>query len=255
MKEATIRLYKYRSLAGQFGREAVERAILQNQLYWQSPEAFNDPFDCLPVLYFGDNERERRQFRARAAAKVFGGPRQQRRRRQREMGAVPPQQMERVLREQWPRWLAESAIACFSEVPDNPLMWGHYADSHKGFCLIFDEIATEQAQWFGFPVEYKEIRPRVNLTKFSDPDVMMSALFHKSAHWSYEREHRMMEWHRPPGYRSFPPQALAGVILGAKMSEDDIAFVSGLLARRPELEIFQASVDDIEFKLNIVRQA
>ncbi|MDT3367539.1 MAG: DUF2971 domain-containing protein [Bacteroidota bacterium] len=29
-------------------------------------------------------------------------------------------------------------IGCFSEINDCPLMWGHYADSHKGFCLEYD---------------------------------------------------------------------------------------------------------------------
>ena len=32
------------------------------------------------------------------------------------------------------RW----TIACFSEQNDSTLMWGHYADSHKGFCLEYD---------------------------------------------------------------------------------------------------------------------
>lgn len=29
-------------------------------------------------------------------------------------------------------------IACFSESNDSSLMWGHYADGHKGFCLEYD---------------------------------------------------------------------------------------------------------------------
>ena len=28
-------------------------------------------------------------------------------------------------------------IACFSEVHDSPIMWGHYADSGKGFCVKY----------------------------------------------------------------------------------------------------------------------
>lgn len=30
-------------------------------------------------------------------------------------------------------------MACFSRVSDNSAMWGHYADNHKGICLVFDE--------------------------------------------------------------------------------------------------------------------
>lgn len=250
----TMRLYKYRSLAGDFGREAIERAFLSNELYWQSPLAFNDPFDCLPVLYFGANQQQRRQFHRRAATQVYGGPRHKRRRKQREMEAVPPRKMEQVLKEKWPHWLAESAVTCFSEIPDHPLMWGHYANSHRGVSLIFNEIATERIQWFSFPVEYSEARPKVNLTQFGDPAVMMSALFKKSAYWSYEHEHRMIEWHRPPGYRAFPPQVFVGIILGAKIAADDEAFVRDLLDQRRGLELYRAHVDEIDFKLNIVRE-
>ncbi|OWQ98252.1 DUF2971 domain-containing protein [Sphingopyxis witflariensis] len=252
--DGTLRLYKYRNLLGEFGRASIEQAISGNKLFWQSPSSFNDPFDSLPVLYFGDNESQRKQFRGRAAAAVYGGPRVERRKREREMRAVPPLQMEKALRDQWPQWLRDSAATCFSEVPDHPLMWGHYADSHKGVCLIFDEIANDKIQWFGFPVEYKEERPRVNLTKFNNPEIMMSALFHKSAHWSYEREHRMIEWAKPPGYRAFPPQALVGIILGASISDDDEAFVRGLLAKRPALEVYRTAIDAVEFKLNIIRE-
>lgn len=134
-------------------------------------------------------------------------------------------------------------------------MWGHYADSHKGICLIFDEIANEHTQWFAFPVEYKNARPRVNLTMFKDTDVMMSALFHKSVHWEYEREHRMMKWRSPSGYLDFPPKAFVGVILGAKITENDEKFVRDLLIKRPTLEVYRASIDELEFKLNIVRES
>jgi Protein of unknown function (DUF2971) len=252
MRDRTLRLYKYISLAGDYGREAVKRAILQNQLYWQSPNSFNDPFDCLPVLHFGDDNRDRRQFYSRAAKLVCGGPRPQRRNQQRKMSAIPARQMEKILRARLLQSLKESAVTCFSEVPDHPLMWGHYADSHRGICMIFDEVANEQIQWFGFPVEYTENRPRVNLTKFNDPDVMKSALFQKSVHWQYEREHRMIEWQGAAGYREFPSQSFSGIIFGAKIATDDKVFVRDLLLQRPGLNVYQASVDELEFKLNIV---
>lgn len=234
-----IQIYKYRSLSGQHGREAIEHALMRNELYWQSPVDFNDPFDCIPVLYFGDNASQRQEFHKRAATKVYNDqPRVSRRQHYRRMGKVPAAQMEERLRVAWSEWTSVSAVTCFSEVHDHPLMWGHYADSHKGVCLIFDEIANEQTQWFAFPVAYQEDRPRVNLTRFNEPDVMMQALFLKSDHWSYEREQRMVDWHRPPGYREFPVQLLKGIILGAKISQDDEAFVRGLLANRPNLRVF-----------------
>lgn len=250
--ERCIRIYKYRSLSGQYGREAIERALTRNELYWQSPIEFNDPFDCAPVLYFGDDDAQREKFYSRTAAAVYNDqPRKVRRQQRRKMGRVPPADMEAQLRGAWGDWLAASSIACFSELHDHPLMWGHYADSHKGLCLIFDEIANEQMQWFAFPVDYQEARPRVNLTRFNDPDVMAQALLLKSDHWSYEREQRMIAWDEPPGYRNFPAEALRGVILGAKIGSDDENFICKLLADRPDLRVYRAEIDGTEFRLNM----
>ncbi len=131
-------------------------------------------------------------------------------------------------------------------------MWAHYADSHKGVCLIFDEIADDQTGWFAFPVAYQESRPRVNLTCFNDPNVAMQALCLKSHHWSYECEQRMIEWHKAPGYREFPERQLKGMIFGARIGEEDEAFVRGLLEGRPDLRVFRAAIDATQFKLNIV---
>lgn len=247
------RIYKYRSLSGKYGREAIERALTRNELYWQSPAEFNDPFDCIPVLYFGDNDAQRRNFLRRAAAKVYiEETRAARRKHRRDMNKVPAIQMEKSLRAAWDQWLLTSAVTCFSEVHDHPLMWGHYADSHKGVCLIFEEIVNDQVKWFTFPVVYQKTRPRLNLTSFNNPDVAMQAMFLKSDHWSYEHEQRMVEWRIPPGYRDFLAQQLKGVILGAKICKNDEVFVRGLLVKRPELSVFQAEIDPAGFNLNIV---
>jgi hypothetical protein len=247
-----IQIYKYRGLSGKYGREAIERALAQNQLYWQSPAEFNDPFDCFPVLHFGDDATQRDRFYERAAEKYFGHlPLAERKKRQSEMSKAPAAAMEERLCREWGNWISNSAITCFSEVNDHPLMWGHYADSHKGVCLIFDEIANEQTEWFAFPVSYQAARPRVNLTRFHESDVMMQALFLKSDHWSYEKEQRMIDWDKAPGYREFPEQLLKGIILGARIDTNDESFVRDLLAKRPRLQTFKAKIDASEFRLCI----
>lgn len=41
---------------------------------------------------------------------------------------------------------AEQYFVCFSRTPDNYLMWSHYANNHKGYCLIFRERDGKLAQ-------------------------------------------------------------------------------------------------------------
>ena len=250
--EQCIAIYKYRSLTGQYGRESVERAIINNELYWQSPLQFNDPFDCLPKLYFGDDGDQRKAFYTRASKKVFEGQtRASRRRHRRNMIKMPASLMEDYLKEAWQKWLRDSAVACFSEVNDHPLMWGHYADSHGGVCLAFQEVCEDDAEWFSFPVIYQSARPRVNLTEMGDPKIMKEALFLKSDHWSYELEQRMFAWNVAPGYKTFPARSLKGVILGARIKSEDEEFIRSLISKRPELDLFRAEMDPDEFKINI----
>jgi hypothetical protein len=73
-------------------------AIARDRLYFGDYTRFNDPFDC-----------------------------QASRRRSSTEGELPPtNKSENRL---------NLRVCCLSEVPDDLLMWGHYADSHQGFCL------------------------------------------------------------------------------------------------------------------------
>ena len=49
--------------------------------------------------------------------------------------AMYVEQLERFL---WPKWYT----ACFTTSYHNSSLWGHYADGHKGACLIFDKAGT-----------------------------------------------------------------------------------------------------------------
>lgn len=247
-----INLYKYRSLSGDFGRATVEQIISKNRIYWQSPLQFNDPFDCLPVLKFPFNIKERKRFSAKAA--VQGNSAKGRRARRgvmRDINKVHRKEMEDILKASWAHWLEDTAVTCFSEVGDEPLMWGHYADSHKGVCFKFHEYAGDKLQWFAMPVAYYEERPIVKLTSFSDEENAMKALFSKANWWEYEREHRMIDWRGKPGLRSFPHYALKEVILGAKISSEDEAFVRSLSAGRPGLSVTKAKIHPTQYRLVI----
>jgi hypothetical protein len=84
-----------------------------------------------------------------------------------------------------------SAIICFSENWQNPLMWAHYADSHRGIALGFD-IKDK----FLIKMRYEKNRRKINFdtsTKkvINGPSVVERLISTKFAHWEYENEQRM----------------------------------------------------------------
>ena len=71
--------------------------------------------------------------------------------------AMYVEQLEGLL---WPKWY----IACFTASYHNSSLWGHYADGHKGVCLIFDKAGTGLSEYdMQFQkVRYEDILPEVD---------------------------------------------------------------------------------------------
>ena len=70
-------------------------------------------------------------------------------------------------------------LLCFSMNWQNPVMWSHYADKHKGLCLGFD-----MPDYLLKKVNY--VQSRFPKEKELDEDFMLKLLFTKFIHWGYE---------------------------------------------------------------------
>lgn len=93
---------------------------------------------------------------------------------------------------------------CFSERKDSSLMWAHYADSSKGFCVEYDFNSWDKKclqRYLLFPMAYSS-KP-VNISDWLDDDAhkstkypiekaVLCAALNKSEVWSYEREWRLL---------------------------------------------------------------
>ncbi|MEL1249911.1 DUF2971 domain-containing protein [Aurantiacibacter gilvus] len=245
-------IFKYRALSGEYGRDAIENAVLHHRLYWQSPLAFNDPLDCNPVYYFGDNPKERREYIKGAVGRHLKGvPRHFRTKRRREILTTDPEVFARRQKDSWQEFMIESAVTCFSQTSTNELMWAHYADSHRGVCLEFDNSEIGEG-WCPFPVRYSEERPRINLTNINETETFQQSVLLKSDAWAYEQEYRLIEWRRPPGWREFDESRLKAIILGARVNEDDRNFVRDLVARKTNIVLREIQIDEGHFRLNVV---
>jgi hypothetical protein len=82
-----------------------------------------------------------------------------------------------------------TGLLCFSANWRNPVLWSHYAASHRGICLGFDLKRNEVQK-----VVYEENRIRMDLSTASlssiSADLRDQLLRTKSQHWQYEGEYR-----------------------------------------------------------------
>ena len=89
-------------------------------------------------------------------------------------------------------------ICSFSELGDSSLMWSHYAEDHKGFCIEYNfaECPHMLCWQFLYPVLYQE--EMADLSDYHrnpyDLNFLMDKLtaMIKSSQWAYEKEWRMI---------------------------------------------------------------
>ena len=91
------------------------------------------------------------------------------------------------IRKEFQKWRTSIAkkwgVLCFTRDWRNPLLWSHYADSHKGICLGFD-VPAEVLH----TVKYRQVRS--HSSDWKNNDDINSVLWTKFTRWRYEKEQR-----------------------------------------------------------------
>lgn len=174
------RLFRFVSIPNKAGRESLIQDITQNRITLANPKNFNDPMD--PIL------REWLEMQIRDAK--F------------KEDAITFKLLKNALK--------HLRICSLSGYKDshchyglttserqkqvyNPLMWAHYANSHKGICIEY-EITPECLERLNndnellrlCPCAYREHKP------MTDGITLDNALMAKASCWSYEEEARLI---------------------------------------------------------------
>ncbi len=139
MKETPVpdKIYKYQA----FDQYSLIN-LIKRQFYFSKPENFNDPYDCDPPFEISKTHRTKKNIEA-LYAKVHGWVQDKSAfERKYSRNGKPNGRFERdyidspkPIREQIS---AKVGVTCFAEKVDDILLWSHYGDKHKGFCLEFD---------------------------------------------------------------------------------------------------------------------
>jgi hypothetical protein len=131
--------------------------ILNDELYMNHYESFNDPFECWADVITGFPNKKVKSKRLKNIWKAWGFN---------DLNDETANKLYESYTESLlgmqpdvPSIVNSARITCFSKRPDNLLMWSHYADGLRGFCLEFDRdilLVNELDNVKFYDVEYKE---------------------------------------------------------------------------------------------------
>lgn len=164
-------------------------------------------------------------------------------------------------------------ILCLSATADSLLMWAHYADSHRGFLIEFDQrsmffdrrVSPDDELRHLHQVTYNSQRPALALADVTDFSPFMT----KGADWEYEAEWRMImtldsasriigEGMNAVHLFDFPADALTAVIFGCRMSETKKAEIRKVLADAPHyshVRCVDAEIDNEHYRIHVPLEA
>jgi len=280
-------LFKYRKL----DQHSLE--LLQTDKVWLSvPSDFNDPFDCglsltiekLGNKYFSQNADGLILIKMIPGGFGLSSTDISRLRAsedpfneiivivmERHPGAFPEGFLESVahLREtkfgEMLSWFNRTVrntmlTASFSEDNRSILMWSHYADGHRGFCVEYDfkQLGSEDPRTqYLYPVIYADAVFDASSHLGFDPDTMnylvgTYAALNKSSEWRYEKEWRYVyPMTSSDQLRFLQAPKPAAIYLGARIAERDRSLIREIALDRG-IEIRNMSMKPAEFTLTIM---
>nr|WP_315415180.1 DUF2971 domain-containing protein [uncultured Pseudomonas sp.] len=183
--------------------------------------------------------------------------------------------------------LERVGIYSLSKVNNEILMWSHYADNHKGFCIEFDDLHKNTTP----PTKPLPVNYKTNFTDLDDPTAILnfytdifhnfrylpetawqkkraelakkmsfeddqrggiSVLTDKYAKWEYEQEFRLID-EKSFGIKKFNPSSLKSITFGLRTSNEEKYNIIEICKSNKELniEFFQATKAHNQFKLYI----
>jgi hypothetical protein len=152
-------------------------------------------------------------------------------------------------------------ILCFSAKNDHHLMWSHYADSHKGFCIKYERDPNLAIWQHTKPINYVNNLSNLmnSVTTFyankaldETQKIIDQIIYTKNHHWAYEDEWRLVDAQSGPGLKTIPAK-IAGIIFGLNMTMEDRETVFNLTNHIEGIEYLHSNgVIYPDFRMEIV---
>ncbi len=228
--------------------ERTKNSLINNELYFSNPNIFNDPFDCQFTLEIIKGSK------AELNAKRVMGLNNDERDYYDSYGLLDElsKGYEKIYSEKFNNLIG---VVCFTESRDNFLMWSHYANSHRGICLMFDWRVHEE-YFNGELVVYDNELPKIKFSSEDDFQEMARAIaLTKLKFWKDEREIRsVLSINNNDRLISFNPKALVGIIFGEKTDDKDVEIIKNIVKKHKgysNVKFYSAKLDRVNCRLNI----
>jgi len=261
-------LYKYRSWQEEIPSEKrFQRKILtHSEIYFPCPKDFNDPFDSKILKRY-----DLMSFEERISFLYIKLYRRYPNLSMHDIHNKFVKEIEKAkiisdstlmdLSKKYSEGLISNhGIFSTSRRNNNILMWTHYGNSHKGYCIGFDSykllnFLDSLGYKVGlFPVNYDNNYPTI-LPKIKKEEIVQNIftqLTTKAKQWEYEKEYRYIIVENS----SFPVvidrEIFKNIIFGCEMNQDtEIELRERIQKDYPKMKIFKAVKVDDKFKLEI----
>ena len=196
---------------------------LTNQTVWFSrPMEFNDPFDCRLIVDTTNTEKEILDYvnylcNQRPVSDVD--------RLKAQLNFLNSEYRYEIANDSIQDAVSKSGVSCFSRINDSILMWSHYSNSHKGYCIKFDLL--EDQDFFMVPVivDYKDVYPYFNYIR--DRKYIFKYIFgNKFCDWSYEKEIRIVR--KEIGNVKLNPESIVEISFGIDCENSNIDLIKDI---------------------------
>jgi hypothetical protein len=262
-----IKLYRYFPLGYLDATKNNEQfsyviEMLRNGTFlFQNPMNFNDPFDCKPKFKMNLENPEEYELLCNQMRKEnpYCG----------YAGAVSildklkldPKKTDKLiemLENGFNENMKKSGIMCFSGKLKEILLWSHYSNGHKGYCIEFDygeikkyldsnEIGALE------PVVYSNDYPARTYASVDPLENIKSIIFTKSKKWAYEKEYRLLipNMDNNP---TLPLTCIKSIYFGVKISDADYSKMMDLIDNvKTSINLFKMHLAKDKYNIYPVR--
>lgn len=250
-------LYKYRVWEDNYQK----RFLTDNELYFASADQFNDPFDASLPLKYDEAELTKENIIKKLVILGRGMwseiSEEELLRRAEERYKTGGFDSDEYWRNFHAKFKADTikmfGICSLTSKNDNLLMWSHYANSHKGFCIGFDKFQLyETTQGMIGNISYSTTFPTIPMFDQGIGGMAMLVMT-KSTHWEYEDEYRITKTFAARKAYKLNDSAIKEIVFGCRISKESRQeIISIAKSKKSDIKLYDSVVDDKEFKLSIV---